>query len=261
VKPALPTLPPEIGRQLSRYTAQEVTSGQSGATVLRLGSPSGPTLYLKWASGAEADEVERESGALRWLGSNGTPCARVLWAVRTSDAFWLLSTAVPGRSLDEAREAGADVLVPLAAEALRTLHSLPVDDCPLDCRFEKLLRHATDRVEAGLVNEDDFDEERAGRSASDILSELASLEHGPEDLVVTHGDATFENLMEQDGRFSGFVDCGRLGVADRHRDLALIARSIDEAFGPHWTARFFEIYGATIDPRKIEAYRIMDEFF
>ncbi|MEL5920740.1 hypothetical protein AAGG60_21985, partial [Stenotrophomonas maltophilia] len=63
-------------------------------------------------------------------------------------------------------------------------------------------------------------------------------------------------------RFSGFVDCGRLGVADRDPDRARAARSLVHTFGDtRWVAPLFQRYGAGADERRLAFYRLLDEFF
>lgn len=60
---------------------------------------------------------------------------------------------------------------------------------------------------------------------------------------------------------TGILDVGRLGVADRHLDLALFTRSLAAADlnGPELPDWVRE--RANVDPWRIEYYRLLDEFF
>lgn len=75
-------------------------------------------------------------------------------------------------------------------------------------------------------------------------------------LVVCHGDACAPNtLVLPDGRFSGHVDLGSLGVADRWADLAVATYSLSWNFPGNWEAVFFDAYGITADEERISYYR------
>lgn len=67
-------------------------------------------------------------------------------------------------------------------------------------------------MNVGLVDEADFDNERQGKTATDVLADLLSTLPETYDLVVIHGDACLPNFMANGSNFTGFIDCGRLSV-------------------------------------------------
>ena len=147
------------------------------------------------------------------------------------------------------------------ARGLRWFHALPVDDCPFDARLDVRLREAKQRLDAGLVDEANFDPERQGLAAVDLYPMLLRDRPASEDLVVTHGDYCLPNVLLAGSGVVGFVDVGRAGIADRYQDLALAARSIRYNLGEALVPLFFKAYGVPQDAARVAYYQLLDEFF
>jgi kanamycin kinase len=75
-------------------------------------------------------------------------------------------------------------------------------------------------------------------------------------LVVCHGDACAPNtLITDDGRWSGHVDLGQLGVGDRWADLAVATWSTQWNYGDGWEQPLLDAYGVDADPERTDYYR------
>lgn len=192
----------------------------------------------------------------------------------------LVTSAVPGVPISSVRRSDARVAARSLALLLRDLHAIPVSSCRFDRTLAVTVPAACAAVAVGVVDAGDFDEERTGLEPSTVLEELlaaaprASVAE-PGDLVVCHGDACLPNVLVDPETLqpTGIVDVGRLGVADRHQDLALATRSLADpdlnpAFGPGCADAFLESYlsesgleHSRVDPDRLAFYRLLDEFF
>jgi aminoglycoside 3'-phosphotransferase-2 len=205
--------------------------------------------------------VPDEGARLEWLAAIDVPAPRVVARAHEHQRHWLLMSALGGHDLASSPELAPDRICAIAAAALRRLHRLDVAACPFDQRLDRHLALARARMDAGVVDESDFDDERQGRRAADLFEQLLACRPRDEDPVVAHGDACLPNIMAENGVFTGFVDCARLGIADRYQDLSLAARSIQYDLGEAWVAAFFAAYGSPIEPDRMAFYRLLDEFF
>jgi aminoglycoside phosphotransferase len=142
----------------------------------------------------------------------------------------MITSELPGVTLAEIPlEDAVNILV----EALDLMHTLPIEDCPFSASWNVRLHEAEQRIEAGLVDDADFDDENLGRSAADILAELKSFPLLPDLACFTHGDACLENFLSLGGMISGIVDMGRAGITHPAQDWALALRSVGSTFGPN----------------------------
>jgi aminoglycoside 3'-phosphotransferase-1 len=263
-----PCAPPALERGLAAavegYTWARDTVGEAGADVFRLhGKAGAPELYLKHGADAAADDVADEAARLCWL-SGRLPTPSVVHFTRTSDAAWLLMTAMPGLTAYQALEAAAPdarfAIVDSLADFLRQFHAIPEDDCPFNSALPYRLAQARRRIDAGLVDADDFDDVRDGWTAEQVWDAIHALRPIADDAVVTHGDFSLDNILMGDSGVSGCIDAGRVGVADRYQDLAILWNCLDE-FDPALQDRLFVRYGLPLDRRRLDLHLMVDELF
>ncbi|WP_323014025.1 APH(3') family aminoglycoside O-phosphotransferase [Devosia sp.] len=257
---SVPAELPAAFASLRGHDWQRVTLGKSGADVWRIDMGGGNVVFLKTGPAQALSELPGEAERLEWLAHMGLRAPRLVELVQTATRHWLLMTQVPGQDLTH--ETGRpEELCRMMAQGLRRLHALDPRHCPFDQSVSRQLAAGAARVEAGLVDEDDFDARHRGWSAAEVLAWVEANRPSEAELVVTHGDACLPNLMADGGRFSGIIDCGRLGLADRWQDLALACRSIMFNCGEAYVAPFLQAYGAAWDPVKYRFYNALDELF
>ncbi|MGW8392130.1 APH(3')-I family aminoglycoside O-phosphotransferase [Pseudoduganella sp. HUAS MS19] len=257
-------LPADISVAMAGYRWTRNTVGQSGSAVCRLhGKANAPDLFLKYGVGGVADDISEEMVRLRWLGGH-IPMPAVVRFVRTPKEAWLLMTEVPGVTAYQLMVSSPDrrtAIVDAIAVFLRRIHAIPVGDCPFTSNHEHRLLRARARIDANLVDEDDFDEDREGWSAEQVWQAMQGLLPMAPDPVVTHGDFSLDNLLIQDGEVAGCIDAGRVGIADRYQDLAIAWNCLGE-FGASLQERFLAQYGVRdLDRRKLQFHLMLDELF
>jgi len=261
---AVPSTVMSMPAMLADYEWARNTVGQSGGAVYRLHSKADAAgLYLKYGEDAVADEITDEMVRLGWL-KGYIPVPAIKHFVRTHDQAWLLMTAMPGKTayqiLESNPDAGLAVVDALAA-FLRRLHTIPVSECPFNSDHTFRLHRARIRIDEGLVEADDFDEEREGWTAEQVWEAMSALLPLAPDPVVTHGDFSLDNLLIHEGEVVGCIDVGRAGVADRYQDLAILWNCLGE-FGGSLQERLFQQYGvAEPDQHKLQFHLLLDELF
>jgi aminoglycoside phosphotransferase len=243
-------------------SVQAMGHGMSGDVVLRLDGAA--PLFAKIGDPARrvsVAELAREVGVLRWLEGRAGG-ARVVWSGEVAGRPAMVTEAIPGVALHELPADQAEAGAIAAVAGLAALHALPIADCPFDARLGVKLAEAARRVAAGEVDVDNLEPYNAGREAADIWRAFLARRPPSEDLVVTHGDACWPNLIWRPDGAIGLIDMGRAGVADRCQDLALFIRSgrhnfpdlpIETIVAAHYPAAF--------DTDKLKFYQELDEFF
>ena len=212
------------------YRATRVLAGESGGTVDRLDAPGSPVLYLKHGRGRIAEDIGDEAARLAWLAGR-LPVPAIRRFARTADEAWLLTTAMPGETVDalieKSPERLPDLIEPLAA-FLRRLHALPVEDCPFEAGAPLRLAAARRNLVAGLVDADDFGPDHAGWTPEAVWDEMMRLHPASLGRVVTHGDWSLGNMLVSEGGVTGCIDVGRAGAADPYQDLAILWANLEE---------------------------------
>lgn len=247
-------VPAPIARIADGRAVRAVWRNEAGGLTFEIGTDP-RRVFAKWQPHSRIVDLAAEAERLAWA----APYLRVpavLDSGRDTEAQWLLTTALPGDSAVAPRWI-ADPARAVAAigSGLRVLHdTLPVAGCPFSWSVGTRLAEI-DRTRGREFAEWDPMHQRLGQQRA-----LELLHHPPpiETLVVCHGDPCAPNtLLGEDGEWSGHVDFGALGVADRWADLAVATWSTEWNFGPGWDGALLAAYGIAPDEQRSAYYRLL----
>lgn len=216
--------------------------------------------FVKWAPAGSPLDLAAEAARMTWAAAY-TPVPRVLGHGADGDGSWLVTAALPGHSAVTPRWlADPATAVTALGEGLRALHdALPVAACPFSWAAEGRVAAAHQAAAAGRLDTSGWAPEHSGLGIEGVLAQAQDIP--PADrLVVCHGDACAPNTLIADtGRWSGHVDLGDLGVADRWADLAIATWSTGWNYGPGWEQLLLDAYGIKPDPERTSYYRLLWE--
>ncbi|NGN67802.1 APH(3'') family aminoglycoside O-phosphotransferase [Streptomyces sp. A7024] len=244
-----------------------VTSGESGAAVFRSADAA---RFAKCVPAVDVVGLAAERDRVAWLRDQGVPGSRVLdWHSGEAGAC-LVTSAVSGvpadqLSADDLRGAWGRI-----ADAVRRLHEVPVSQCPFRWGLDSMVALARDVVARGAVNPEFLPVEQQHTPGGELLDRLTPQlarrrEQEAADTVVCHGDLCLPNIILDPGTLdvSGFIDLGRLGLADRYADLALLLTNARETWKAEEQGRaadmaFAERYGIDLDHDRLRFYLHLD---
>lgn len=235
---------------------EPVNAGESATEVFRRG-----LVYAKTCGPAGVSELLAERDRVEWLAGTSVPGTRVLDWIEGAEGAALLTSAIPGVAAGDLP--WSEKLVASFAAALRAVHELPVESCPFERRLLEVVGQAEDVVRRGAVNPDFLTDESRLVAPEELLARVhaalpvvqASL--GP---VVCHGDACLPNFFFDPDtlEWTGAIDVGRLGIADRYADLALAKAQLEDEWSVDAGA-FFAAYGCPEpDAERLDFYLLLD---
>jgi aminoglycoside phosphotransferase len=252
-------------RKLADFRFRPVKHGMSGAQIFCLrGGPASAlaqTLYLKAFPPDALSEFRSEIERTRWLSTRNVRVPEILDVFDDGRLGVALITALPGSHPHEAAQPPAEIVAHLA-RGLRALHARTAADCPFDESTAARLARARAMIEEGRIDSEEFDHRNLEHSPLEIYERLAAdASRVKDDIVLVHGDATFDNLLiDADGTL-GFIDCGHAGRGDRYLDLEAVTSDIEQHFGARWVEEFARGYGITLDPARLRFFDDLYEFF
>ena len=215
--------------------------------------------YLKASA---AGSLEKEARMTRFFHEKGL-AAEVLSYRTEGDLDWFLTRRVPGEDCTHADYlASPERLCDLWAEILRELHTQSTTDCPAPDYLDRYLALAEENYRTGNYDKSSFPDSFGYRSAEEAWSVLSEGRHLLQADTLIHGDYCLPNVMLDGWRFSGFIDLGNSGVADRHIDLFWGAWTL--GFNLHtdrYRSRFFDAYGRDlVDEDKVRIVAAAEVF-
>lgn len=236
----------------------EINIGCSDSQVIKI-LKNGKNYFLKIA---KKGLLTQEFNALQWLNGKLEVPEIVLFDY-TTETEYLITKAILGEMVcSDFYLKNPPKALQVIKESFDNIYAVDVSNCPFDVSNKYKLSLIERNVKNGLVKNEDLKEETLKRfgSVENLLKYLIDNQF-EEELCFSHGDTSLPNIFTLDGKFSGFIDVGECGIADKWFDLAICEKSIKRNFGEEYISEFYKILGIIPDRAKINYYLLMMELY
>jgi kanamycin kinase len=230
-------------------------------TTWRLTHPDGRVRFAKISACRGYPTLAGEAERMVWAAAY-LPVPTVVAVEDVDGSTVLITEGLRGHDATDPKWSGDRAgLVRILGEGLAAFHRAVGEEwCPFRFEVGVALEHVRRRAEAGRLDPaHQFHPEYRHLTAASAVARLEATAPDAEDLVVCHGDYCPPNVLLADGRVTGYVDVGELGVADRWWDITVGAWSAGWNFGTEYEPLFYESYGIEPDPDRIAFYRLLWE--
>lgn len=243
---------------LENCILDEISIGCSDSNVFKVNKDNN-IYYLKMA---KKGLLKSEYDKLKWL--QGRICVPKIVLYDESDDYeYLITESVEGEMVcsdyyQNNQELGLEVI----KEAFNNIIDVDISNCPFDVSIEYKLALVENNVMNNLVSDNDLKKETLERfgSAKNLLKFLKDNKF-VEEKCFSHGDTSLPNIFANNNKFSGFIDVGECGIADKWFDLAICEKSIKRNYGEEYVSKFYEKLDVIPDRDKIDYYLLMMELY
>lgn len=237
---------------------KEISIGCSNSQVIKI-IKNQKVYFLKMA---KLGLITSEYDKLSWLdGKLKVP--KVILYDKTDEIEFLITEGLKGEMVcDEKFENDPKKGIQIIKEAFENIFSVDIKDCPFNVGIDYKLNLVEKNVKEKLINIDDISEDVLERfkTPENILKYLKENKFYDE-LCFSHGDTSLPNIFAYNDKFSGFIDVGECGIADKWFDLAICEKSIIRNYGKEYVKDFYNALGIKRDNKKIEYYLLIMELY
>ena len=238
----------------------EINIGCSSSQVVRI-EKNDNVYYLKISS---LGELTSEYEKLNWLAGKVKVPEIVLYETKDGVEY-LITKAVLGEMVCSDFYLDKDnwkLGIPVIIEAFKELFEVDIKDCPFNVSLDYKLALVKNNIDNNLLDPNNISDEviEKFKTPENIYQYLLD-NRFEEDICFSHGDISLPNIFAYNNKFSGFIDVGECGIADRWFDLAIATRTIKRNYGEEAVDAFFEQLGVEKDINKINYYLLMMELY
>lgn len=241
-------------------TLTEINIGCSNSQVVRV-EKSNKIYFLKIAEG---DILTSEYEKLKWLeGKIRVP--KVVLYEKNDGVEYLITEAITGEMVcsDYYLEHPTEG-VPIIVEAFKEIYKVETKNCPFKVDLDYKLNLVKNNIDNNLIDIKNISNATLERFESlegiyQYLLDNRSL--AEEELCFSHGDTSLPNIFALDNKFSGFIDVGECGIAEKWFDIAIVVKSIIRNYGKEAVQDFYKQLGVEENKDRIDYYLLMMELY
>ena len=252
-------LPKEIENFIVKSKLTEISIGCSDSQVVKIELSDNNVCFLKIA---KKGLLTQEYNALNWLdGKLSVP--KIVKFISDDNCEFLITQAIPGEMVCSNRYLSSpDDAIKIIAESFNNIYKVDISNCPFNVSLAYKLALVEKNVKSNLIMESNIKEETLQKfgNIENILKYLKENKFN-EELCFSHGDTSLPNIFADKSHFSGFIDVGECGIADKWFDLAICEKSIKRNFGEKYIPVFYETLGIKPNRMKLDYYLLMMELY